>query len=53
MEKEVYYYQYCKVCKYEHEDENKGEHCCYCLCEPSNTDSHKPIMFKKKEEAYS
>lgn len=40
-EKEVYFDQYCKSCKYHGLEESKDP-CNDCLAEPSNTNSHKP-----------
>lgn len=50
-QKEVYYWEYCKQCKYENTKE-EDEPCRLCLCEPSNDDSHKPILFKEKGKSY-
>ena len=46
-EKEVYFYEYCKTCKY---TELKGdeEPCNECLENPTNTYSHKPVNYKEK-----
>ena len=46
-EKEVYFYEYCKTCKY---SELKGdeEPCNECLENPANTYSHKPVNYKEK-----
>lgn len=46
-EKEVYFYEYCKTCKY---SELKGdeEPCNECLENPTNTYSHKPVNYKEK-----
>ena len=46
-EKEVYFYEYCKTCKY---SELKGdeEPCNECLENPTNTYSHKPVNHKEK-----
>ena len=46
-EKEVYFYKYCKTCKYA---ELKGdeEPCNECLANPTNTYSHKPVNYKEK-----
>lgn len=41
-EKEVYFDQYCKSCKYHGLEESKDP-CNDCLAEPSNTNSHKPM----------
>ena len=47
IEKEVYFYKYCKTCKY---SELKGdeEPCNECLENPTNTYSHKPVNYKEK-----
>lgn len=48
-EKEVYFDEYCKTCKYENLAEEEDP--CYdCLQYPSNEDSHKPIRWKSKED---
>lgn len=44
-EKEVYFDQYCKSCKYHGLEESKDP-CNDCLAEPSNTNSHKPMKAK-------
>lgn len=46
-EKEVYFDQYCKSCKYHGLEESKDP-CNDCLAEPSNTNSHKPMNLKKE-----
>lgn len=46
--KEVYFYKYCKNCRYRDNKEDE-EPCDECLNEPSNTYSHKPVYFKEKE----
>ena len=46
-EKEVYFVQYCKSCKYHGLEESKDP-CNDCLAEPSNTNSHKPMTLKAK-----
>jgi hypothetical protein len=46
-EKEVYFDQYCKLCKYQALTEDKDP-CDECLDNPVNTDSHKPVNFKEK-----
>lgn len=47
MEKEVYFGDYCKTCKYEKNLESEDP--CYdCLNEPVNEDSHKPIRWEEK-----
>lgn len=50
QEKEVYFNQYCKTCKYAvafDSDGNLLEVCEECLACPSNTDSHKPVNWKE------
>ena len=42
-EKEVYFDQYCKSCKHHGLEESKDP-CNDCLAEPSNTNSHKPMI---------
>lgn len=54
-EKEVYFAEWCKKCKYYKADEehlNPDHPCWECLDEPVNIDSHKPVRFEKagKEE---
>lgn len=44
-EKEVYFDQYCKSCKYHGLEESKDP-CNDCLTEPSNTNSHKPMNYE-------
>lgn len=47
--KEVYFYEYCYMCKYA--DLKESEYpCCECVSEPANIYSHKPVNFKEKEE---
>lgn len=47
MEKEVYFGDYCKTCKYEKSLESEDP--CYdCLNEPVNEDSHKPVCWEDK-----
>lgn len=50
MEKEVYFDQYCTSCAYEKLSES-SDPCWDCLNEPVNTDSHKPVEWKAKEDA--
>ena len=45
--KEVYFNQYCNSCKYKDIAEAE-EPCCYCLAEPVNTYSHKPIYYQEE-----
>lgn len=47
--KEVYYYEYCKKCKY-WEKADLEEPCNECLDNFMNLHSHKPINFEEKEE---
>ena len=45
--KEVYFGQYCKICK--HFDLNDDEEpCCDCLSEPVNQYSHKPVKYEEQ-----
>ena len=47
MEKEVYFGDYCKTCKYEKNPESEDP--CYdCLNESVNEDSHKPVYWEDK-----
>ena len=47
--KEVRFDQYCPKC--EHLEKSEAEDPCYdCLNQGWNDESHKPIMFKEKEE---
>ena len=39
------FFQYCKFCEHKNKEENE-EPCDYCLENPVNTDSHRPIKFK-------
>lgn len=41
---------YCRTCKFKdlREDEDP---CDYCLANPVNTNSHKPVKYKEKEES--
>ena len=48
-EKEVYFDQYCKSCKYHGLEESKDP-CNDCLAEPSNTNSHKPMNYESKKQ---
>lgn len=45
--KEVYFNEYCKMCKYQLTKETEDP-CNECLTSPSNIDSHKPILFEEK-----
>ena len=46
-DKEVYFDKYCDICKYSDKQET-NEHCEECLNNPTNIDSHKPVMFENK-----
>ena len=47
--KEVYFDEYCKLCK--HYDKGAEEDPCFdCLNCGFNYDSHKPVEFEEKEE---
>lgn len=46
--KEVYFGQYCKVCKYCEKAET-DEPCDDCLNEPVNVYSHKPVKWEEKD----
>lgn len=48
-DKEVYYNEYCKSCKYANTIEYKSP-CNECLDTPSNTYSHRPVYYKPKED---
>ena len=48
--KEVLFYNYCKNCK-ECDTKETDDPCNECLNQGWNTDSHKPIMFKKKDDS--
>lgn len=50
-EKEVYFDQYCKSCKYHGLEESKDP-CNDCLAEPSNTNSHKPMNYESKNNSW-
>lgn len=49
-EKEVYFDQYCKSCKYHGLEESKDP-CNDCLAEPSNTNSRKPMNYESKNNS--
>ena len=49
-EKEVYFDQYCKSCKYHGLEESKDP-CNDCLAEPGNTNSHKPMNYESKNNS--
>lgn len=46
--KEVYFQQYCKICKHELEDEAEDT-CHECLQNPTNINSHKPVKYEEKD----
>lgn len=46
--REVYFDQYCKLCKHEKVAE-KEDICDECLHNPYNLYSHKPVNFEEKE----
>lgn len=46
QKKEVYYDEYCYICKYKNTEETEDP-CNECLTQPYNFDSHKPINFKE------
>lgn len=46
-EKEVYFYEYCKTCKYA-KLKSDEEPCNECLMNPTNEYSHKPVNYKEK-----
>lgn len=48
--KEVYFDQYCKTCKYE-KLSDQDEICNYCLENPANIHSHKPVNWQPKDES--
>lgn len=45
IDKEVYFNQYCKKCKYREMPEDH-EPCHWCLQYPSNTYSHRPVYWE-------
>lgn len=47
--KEVLFYDWCKKCKNENTNES-DDPCNECLIQGWNFDSHKPIMFKQKDD---
>lgn len=49
-EKEVYFDQYCTSCKHHGLKESKDP-CNYCLAEPRNTNSHKPMNYESKNNS--
>lgn len=46
--KEVYFGQYCAICKHEKKLENERP-CAECLDNPINLHSHKPVNWEEKE----
>lgn len=44
--KEVYFYEYCKSCKYKNVLETE-EPCNECLTNPENLYSHRPVKWEK------
>lgn len=46
--KEVDFNKYCKTCVYSDTKESEDP-CDECLANPMNEDSHKPVMYKEKE----
>ena len=46
---EVYFYQYCKDCKYEKTPQEKDP-CHECLSETMNLYSHKPVKYEDKDQ---
>ena len=50
-EKEVYFYQYCKTCKYCKTKEFEDP-CNDCLNNPMNIDSHKPVNYESTERIF-
>ena len=46
-QKEVYFDQYCKACKYEKLDESEYP-CGDCLNNPANTYSYKPVKYEER-----
>ena len=51
--KEVFYYKYCPLCKYENSDKKEDweDPCNECLTQGWNENSHKPIRYIR-DEAY-
>lgn len=47
--KEVYFWEYCKTCKYAKTPENEMP-CNDCLEYPVNLYTHKPVNWKEKEK---
>lgn len=48
IDKIVEFDKYCKTCIYSKYKEDE-EPCCFCLVEPTNTYSHKPVKHKEKK----
>ena len=49
INKEVYFYKYCKLCRYKDTDENQ-QPCDECLSEPVNINCHRPVKFEAIDE---
>lgn len=49
VEKEVFFDEYCNKCKFWDKQESEDP-CHECLNNFTNTYSHKPVMFKPKDE---
>ena len=49
QELEVYFDKYCKTCKHELLKENESP-CDFCLEEPVNLGSHKPVKWEEAEK---
>lgn len=47
--KEVDFYKYCKICKFEKLKENEDP-CDFCLENNLNINSEKPVKWKKKDD---
>ena len=48
-QKEVYFWEYCKTCKYADTVET-DDPCNECLNNPSNENSHKPVRWEDKDK---
>lgn len=46
--KEVYFHEYCKKCRHVKLKET-DEPCATCLEQPTNLNSHRPVMHEEKE----
>lgn len=46
--REVYFDKYCKTCKYFEVKEEKDP-CHFCLAEPINLESHKPVYWEERK----